>query len=308
MRIGIILFLTFLTLPCSAAQNAAQTVTLGHSTRMESRQLGTTHEINVSLPANYEKEQTVQFPVVYIIDGGVQQDFKHIAGLGTLPDSNPFVFQSAIYVGISTEQRLFELTAPNHDPRYAKPDSTLGGAVKFRQFITDQVIPSIESTYRTNGQRIIIGESLAGLFILETWLQQPELFTDYIAISPSLWYDDRHLAKQASTLLEAHADKPRRLYLTMASEGGTMQRGLDEVLDAIKQRGFDHLQVKYVDRSKTEHHWTVYHEAALDALRWTLPVPEPSWINEPDPWYLVEGANPPGWNTSNAPVSAPKGE
>ncbi|GHA12294.1 hypothetical protein GCM10008090_22730 [Arenicella chitinivorans] len=246
--------------------------------------------------------------MVYIVDGGVKQDFKHVAGLGTLPDSNPLVFQSVIYAGISTEQRLFELTAPNHDPRYAKPDGTLGGAAKFRQFIAAQVIPATDVNYRTNGQRVIIGESLAGLFIIETWLRTPDLFTDYIAISPSLWYDDRHLAKRAHTLLKQHTDTPRRLYLTMTSEDGTMHRGLDEVLEAIKQQNFKHLAVKYVDRSKAEHHWTDYHEAALDALRWTPPVPEPSWINEPDPWYLVEGANPPDWNTSTAPLPAPKSE
>lgn len=306
MRTRFLLLLAVLAQTCYAAENARQTVSLGHSAKMESAQLGTTHEINVLLPASYAENLTSTFPVVYIIDGGVKQDFKHIAGLGTLPDSNPLVFQSAIYVGISTEQRLFELTAPNHDPRYAKPEGSLGGAAQFRQFIIDQVIPWIETQYRTNSQRIIMGESLAGLFILETWLQQPELFTDYIAISPSLWYDDRYLAKHANSLLKMHADQPRRLYLTMASEGGTMQRGLDEILAAVEQRNFKHLDVKYVDRSKAEHHWTIYHEAALDALRWTLPVPEPSWINEPDPWYLVEGANPPGWNTRSAPLSAPR--
>jgi predicted alpha/beta superfamily hydrolase len=167
-----------------------------------------------------------------------------------------------------------QASAPYHDPRYAKPSGTISGATKFRKFIAEQVIPSIEDQYRTNSQRIIIGESLAGLFIVETLLRQPQLFTDYIAVSPSLWYDDRYLAKNAGELLKSHQDAPRRLYLTMASEGGTMQLGLDEVLNAITQRKFDHLQVKYVDRSKREHHWTVYHDAALDALRWTLPAPE----------------------------------
>ena len=183
----------------------------------------------------------------------------------------------------------------NTDPRYARDKGQLGGADDFRTMIREIVQPFINSTFRTSDKRIVVGESLAGLFITETLLKDPELFTDYIAVSPSLWYDDRSLAKQASSLLKGHNSSERNVYLTMADEGGTMQKGLDEVVKAIKESGLEQLNLNYIDRRQNEFHWTIYHDAVLDALRWILPAPQPAYIDEADPWYLIEGANPPGW-------------
>ena len=54
-----------------------------------------------------------------------------------------------------------------------------------------------------------------------------------MSISPSLWYDDRNLSKSALEFLNKHTDEGRSLYVAMANEGGTMQKGLDELLEAI---------------------------------------------------------------------------
>lgn len=256
---------------------------------------GNAHEVNVYLPRSYNKEPDKKYPVLYLIDGGKEQDFSHIAGLADLASVNPYAFQELIVVGVETKNRKFELTSMNTDPRYKRQEGTIGGSNGFREFLKSTVIPFAEKTFRTNEQRIVMGESLAGLFIAETLLITPELFTDYVSISPSLWYDDRHLSKSASTLLEKHTDKARRLYVAMASEGGTMQKGLDELLDAIKSSKLKNLHLRYEDKSQSESHWSIYHGQALSALRWLLAVPEPEFADEPAPWYLVEGANPPNW-------------
>jgi len=133
--------------------------------------------------------------------------------------------------------------------------------------LKSKVIQFVEESFRENGKRIVMGESLAGLFITETFLKTPELFTDYVAISPSMWYDDRHLAKASSKYLDQHADQARSLYLAMASQ--------------------------------SDSHWSIYHGEALSALRWLLPAPKPEFADQPDPWYLVEGANPPDWNAED---------
>ncbi len=272
---------------------SAHEISLGLSHRIDNA--GEEYSVNVYLPASYSKEEVESYPVIYLIDGGVDQDFKHIAGLVSLASINPYVFREAIVVGVETKRRLFELTSINIDPRYDRPEGTVGGADAFRAFLTSRVIPFTEKTYRTDGRRIVMGESLAGLFIIETLLKKPDSFTDYVAISPSLWYDDRNLAKSATKLLGKHSDGGRKLYITMANEGGTMQKGLDELRLAIEQSSLKNLQVKYVDNSQTESHWSIYHGEALSALRWILPAVEPEYANDPDPWYLVEGANPPDW-------------
>jgi predicted alpha/beta superfamily hydrolase len=284
-------------------------INLGHSYLIGSGKTSNQVEVNVYLPDSYHNqistEQTSdknaaidkarRYPVLYVIDGGQRQDFKHIAGLGALASINPYIIEELIVVGIATQNRLFELTSMNADKRYDRPAGDVGGADQFRAKIRNLIQPFIDQKYRTSSKKLVVGESLAGLFISETLLKTPDLFTDYIAVSPSLWYDDRQLTKQAPSLLKKHSDKARSLYLTMANEGGTMQKGLDEFLEAIRNSGLENLKTQYIDRRKNEFHWTIYHDAVLDALRWVLAVPGPEYADEEAPWYLIEGANPPGW-------------
>jgi predicted alpha/beta superfamily hydrolase len=291
--------------------DSEQVINLGQSYRISTDDTSSQIEVNVYLPDSYHNQTPIQqtsdnnatidkakakhYPVLYVIDGGLQQDFKHIAGLSSLASINPYIFEELIVVGIATQNRLFELTSMNIDKRYDRPAGDVGGADQFRAKIRHIVQPFIDQRYRTSSKKLVVGESLAGLFISETLLKTPDLFTDYIAISPSLWYDDRQLAKQAPELLEKHSDSAISLYLTMANEGGTMQKGLDEFLKAIQHSGLDNLKTQYIDRRNNEFHWTIYHDAVLDALRWILAVPEPDYDNDEDPWYLIEGANPPNW-------------
>lgn len=294
-------------LPTSAHQiDEKSAIVLGQSYRLQVSNAERPIEINVYLPDSYDKTdssvdesnqaQETQYPVLYLIDGGKDQDFKQISGLGALASINPYIFQEFIVVGIKTQNRRFELTSLNLDKRYDRPDGYLGGADEFRSKIKNVILPFIEGQFRTSSKRIVVGESLAGLFISETLLKTPDLFTDYIAISPSLWYDDRQLAKQTSELLKKHDNSTRNLYITMANEGGTMQKGLDEMLEAIKKSGLKNLKTRYVDRRDNEFHWTIYHDAVSDALRWILPNPGPEYADEELPWYLIDGANPPDWS------------
>lgn len=280
-------------------RSASEPITIGQSDTLQASD-GDVYELNVYLPRSYQKEPSKKYPVLYLIDGGREQDFNHIAGLADLASINPYTFQELLVVGIKTNNRLLELTSINKDPRYDREEGTLGGSDKFRDFLKSKVIPFTDKTWRTNSKRIVMGESLAGLFITETFLQTPELFTDYVSISPSLWYDDRNLAKNAIKLLSTHTDQARSLYIAMANEGGTMQKGLDEVLEAVKGSTLKNLKVKYQDKRQSEFHWSIYHGEALSALSWLLPVPKPEFADEPDPWYLIEGANPPNWGKISA--------
>jgi predicted alpha/beta superfamily hydrolase len=268
----------------------ATPIEIGQSFSLQSTVLGEAREVNVWLPASYAKGKK-KYPVLYIIDGGQAQDFLHIGGLAQLGSVSP-VFDELIVVGIATKVRYHELTASITDPRYqGKQWAGAGGSDDFRDFIKTEVRPFVEDNYRTQNRRAVIGESLAGLFITETFLKTPALFTDYIAISPSLWFDDKALAKQAPTLLQDHKKSNRRLYLTMASEGGTMQIGLEMVLDAVSANPPKGLDWSYVDRRDSETHSSIYHGAALDALR-KLFGPAEKHQTTKYYWYLHEGGQP----------------
>ena len=62
-----------------------------------------------------------------------------------------------------------------------------GGADKFQQFLSDELIPFIESTYRSRAdRRIIFGQSIGGQFVLYTALTDPTVFWGHIASNPAL--------------------------------------------------------------------------------------------------------------------------
>ena len=268
-------------------------IVIGTTLRIQSSIYDSEREINVWVPASYRNGEKT-YPVLYLIDGGLEQDFQHIAGLGQLASINGS-YEELLIVGVKTENRLMELTSDPKDPRYIRNPRAAGKSDQFFKHLEEEVVPLISARYRTADRRVLMGESLAGLFVLETFLKHADSFTDYVSISPSLWWDDRALSKSSRKLLERHSEKTRGLYLTMANEGGTMQKGLDEVLDALKNvrrpKENKGLTWHYIDRRHSERHATIYHGAALDALRKLLgtELPEPTG----KPWYLIEGASPP---------------
>ena len=264
----------------------------GEAFALPSRIYGATREINVYAPALPDWSDGVfetPLPVLYLVDGGAEQDFFHIAGLSQLTLVNA-ERQPMIVVGVRTHDRRAEITPDARDPRYkGNGFETWGGAEAFRRHLLDEVRPFIEARYAV-GRSVLMGESLAGLFVLDTFLRTPDAFDDYVAVSPSLWWDDRRLAREAAGLLSAHSPSDRRLYLTMADEGGSMRLGLDETLSALAQ--VDGVaEVRFVDRAAEDTHGTIYHHAARDALQWLYGIP-PEPYGE-TPWYLQIGGEPP---------------
>lgn len=79
-------------------------LTIGSTFQLKSDILGSDREVNVWLPPSYA-EGTQTFPVLYVIDGGVQQDFHHISGLLQLASINASI-QDMIVVGIKTQDRI----------------------------------------------------------------------------------------------------------------------------------------------------------------------------------------------------------
>ena len=280
--------------PVSAQAPVETPIAIGTRHMLPSRILGEPREINVRLPASYaDAKADRRYPVLYVLDGGVEQDFPHIAGLAQHGEISG-TFDEFILVGIATKKRIWELTFPTQDERYTTfyrangqpvEFASGGGSETFRRFIAEEVIPFVEAKYRTGGRRVLLGESLAAFFVVDSLLRQPGLFHDYVAISPSLWWNREDLGNRATAMLASGDYSDRRLYVTMANEGGTMRRGLDKLLAALRTPAAGALKWTWVDRRNSEHHGSIYHIAALDALR-TL-YPKPYRPGSPLPWLYV---------------------
>lgn len=261
----------------------------GISYTLASQALGDEREINVWVPPQYEDSEE-RYNVLYVLDGAVSQDFPHIAGLGQL-GALSYTYEPLIVVGVETRVRQRELTPVPRDRRYIEAFPNAGGAGDFRRFLREEVIPFIESRYRVGARRALVGESLAGLFVVDTFLSSPDLFSDYIAVSPSLWWDDRALARNARRALQGRAERRQTLYLTLADEGGTMADGMARLVEALRAEDPHGLDWVFVDRSAEETHATIYHGAVLHALRRNFALPP--YDAGPAPWFMIEDAAPP---------------
>lgn len=266
--------------------NSGTPIPFGLTYSLVSKTYGSEREINVYVPEIPEWGKGYfqdPLPVLYVVDGGTDQDFFHIAALSQLTLINA-ERQPMIVVGVRTYDRRPEISPQATDPRYLAGDfKDWGGSHDFRRHLLEEVKPFIEERYKT-GRSAVIGESLAGLFITEMFLEKPGSFDDYISISPSLWWDDRRLSKTAVSLLENHKPSDKRLYFTMANEGGTMRLGLDELLQTLGAYK-DVVDVKFVDRADIDTHASIYHHAARDALTWMYGIPAEPYGEAP--WYLT---------------------
>lgn len=257
-----------------AAQTPEPTpIVIGQSFALPSTTYGGTREINVWLPPGYEHSGRT-YPVLYLLDGGQAQDFHHISGiaqLGTIVGTT----RDMIVVGVASVDRRNELALPTENPDLIARYPTQGQSGRFRQFLADEVLPFVEARYRTSGETALMGESLAGLFVVETFLKEPQMFDGYVAVSPSLWWDGGRLARQAGAHLRDHSNDPRTLILTIGDEGGEMQAAMDVLVGNLRDFAMPGVTWTYEPRP-TESHATIYHGAALDAFRrlYALPAPE----------------------------------
>ncbi len=250
----------------------ATPIQIGESFTIASVAMGETRRINVFRPTIYGERIDGALPVLCVLDGGMAEDFLHIAGLVQVLVSNGGM-RAMLVVGIENTQRRRDLTGPTSNADDLKIAPVVGGSAAFRRFIREEVLPSVRARYGTSQEAAIIGESLAGLFVMETLALEPELFDAYLAIDPSLWWNNAGLVKSAGAWASRAREGGRRVFVASSNEP-EMARLAGEVARAIGGASgsgtFQHVAMP------GESHATVYHPGALAGLRDVLaPVPQP---------------------------------
>jgi len=170
-------------------------------------------------------------------------------------------------VGIENTERRRDLSGPTENEKDKKMAPRVGGSAAFRAFLKEELIPEIQRRYRTTGERAIVGESLAGLFVVETLFLEPDLFDTYIALSPSLWWNDSKMALGARDWLKAHPGLHKTFYLTRA--GDDIIEGIEALAGALRELAPPGLHWTYEPRPE-EHHSTIFRASEAAAYRKVL--------------------------------------
>ena len=257
--------------PAAAPAPAAGTTpaVIGESFGLDSRVLGERRVINVYLPPGYSGGHD-RYPVLYMPDGGVDEDFPHVAGFVDVSIKNA-VIRPMLVVGVKNTERRRDLVAATRVADEQKVAPHAGGAERFRRFLGDELKPYIAAHYRVTAESAIIGESLAGLFVLETLVVTPGMFDAYIAVDPSVWWDQQALVRSAAERIAAWPAAPRALFVT-TSEEPSSQNGVAILVAALTAHPPPGLVWHYLPLPD-EHHSTIFPISEIRALRTLFAAP-----------------------------------
>jgi predicted alpha/beta superfamily hydrolase len=257
-----ILFLT----SCSNASQLNDPIPQHETFSIKSNQVGEERVINVWTPENY-KTNSDSLPVMYMADGGIKEDFPHIANtLAKLIKENKI--KPLILVGIENTQRRRDLTGFTEVEKDKEIAPVVGGSGKFRAFINDELFPEINKRYRTTDEKSIIGESASGLFVMETFFLTPDMFDNYIAFDPSLWWNNHYLVRTAKEHLAKFPTTEKRLWFA-GSNATDISPYTKELSNTLKTENQANLKWNYSDEPK-EKHTTIFRATKEKAIIWTL--------------------------------------
>jgi predicted alpha/beta superfamily hydrolase len=215
---------------------------------IQSKVLNEERTMLVYLPSGYELSNS-EYPVLYVLDGATH--FLHATAAVDYLSKRGFS-PEMIVVAIINVDRNRDFTPVKSDRR-----QTSGGAEKFHDFLNNELITYVEKNYPASKYRILMGHSLGGTFAAWSMLEHPDIFNDYIAVSPYLQYKDNYLIAQAKSKLKKEYDKPKSFYMTVGDEPNYLNV-LDEFSGLIQEKSDSAIKFLYVQMQDENHGTTPY--------------------------------------------------
>lgn len=244
-----------------AQDTVRRTIEIGKLDSLNSNILKEKRRIEVFVPQNYKSGSSTKYDVLYVLDGGnwntglINKIQGFLEGEKYMPPT--------IIVSILGIDRNKDLT-PTHIDGW----NTSGGAAQFLGFIKEELIPYINQKYPANGDNTIWGHSLGGLFVVNAMLMQPNTFKSYIAVDPSLWWDNNYIQKIAAFKLSAWKDPAITLFMSgrEGKEGETMKiDAMDIILKKNAPAGLTWKSIRYPE----ETHSSVRFKSTYDGLKFS---------------------------------------
>jgi predicted alpha/beta superfamily hydrolase len=230
--------------------------------KFHSRVLDKERTILIHLPRDYAFSEQ-KYPVLYVLDAEFffQQAASTVEFLSELKYINVQPIPQMIIVGIVNVDRNRDYTptyAPEQPGGLRFPTS--GKAERFLEFLNTELFSFIDSNYKTEPFRILSGWSLGGLLTVHTYFEHNHLFSAYLAISPSLWWDGDLYVKKSDTFLSHEQLSTKPLVVTIgALEGGDMGRSVkDGFFPKMKKSPGEKMAFTFIEIPEEGHSYVPY--------------------------------------------------
>ncbi len=235
---------------------------IGKTIEIESSFLNETRILNIYLPSDFDS--TKKYSVIYLLDGSIDEDFIHAAGLVQF-FTMTFQMPPSIVVGIANVDRKRDFTFATSDTSLQREFPTAGHSDKFISFIEYELQPYIANEFPIGPQKMLIGQSLGGLLACEILLKRPHLFTTYFITSPSLWWDNESLLKNSDEYLSIEFSQTPDVYLSVGQdEHKVMIHDAKTLYNKIKKNStFDEVHFNIMPH---EDHATILHNSLYQSF------------------------------------------
>jgi len=266
-------FITIFLLICIqlklSGQIPSERIVIGEKITISSKILNEDRQILVHLPQDYEYSDN-KFPVLYVLDG--EFFFYQAIGAVQFLSECSYIYNNPIpkmiVVAIINVDRNRDYTptyAPNQLGSLYYPTS--GKADRFLEFIEKELIPEIDIRYRTQPFRTLAGWSFGGLFTVHTFIKTPGLFSAYLAISPSLWWENDLYVSKFDSIFAKYKFISKKLTITCGIlEGGSMGRSVrDGFIPILKKKLPNNYQFNFIEIPDEGHSFVPY-KALYDGL------------------------------------------
>lgn len=253
-----------------AQTGTVKPLTIGEIRTVKSKILNEDRTLNIYLPQGFD--QTKSYPIIYLLDGSINEDFIHVSGLVQF-FNQMYAMPETIVVGIANVDRKRDFTYHTDLKDLQKDYPTTGHSDKFIYFLEKELKPYVESQFKTT-DTYLFGQSLGGLLATEILLKKPEMFNNYFIISPSLWWDDESLLKQAKELLSKSPDTKKFVYISIGKgEHPVMIKDTESLYDIIKNYNKKNWKVEY-KMMEGDNHATILHRSLYEGLVKLFPYQE----------------------------------
>lgn len=220
---------------------------------------GQEYRLFISLPESYNAQDSVHYPVLYLLDGNpffsLLQSMQHffvtgeevpeliIVGIG-YPVKN--VVESMPYRTLDytpTSDTAFDHMI-DQDLKLSVPTKS-GGAEAFLKTLQQEIFPIIEQRYKTTSDRGFAGHSFGALFGAYVLFHQPQLFSKYLLSSVSMpWDNNEMLQEEVQYFKRGNRHLPAQVFLSVGSkELNGMQPLMHQLANALRNHQYKGLQL-----------------------------------------------------------------
>lgn len=256
--------------------------------KLNSKELNQTREIMVYTPNAYEHNPYTLFNVIYVFDAQNREFFDYASSIANISKN---AGQGTIVVGIKATFIMGEFKgkktwvyARNSDflPSTTKRlAGRKGNMENFYKYVKNEVIPYVESNYRVFPQRMAVGHSLGASFLLYAMTESPDIFDNYVAISPNMKYDNNFILNRLKSLYINTLHSKKYFYMSHADEdswgwGESNKEAYAHLRNTLDSEKFE----VTIEQHPEENHMSSFIPALRTAMNNFLDTIKPEWRKE----------------------------